>query len=138
VAETYNNWDTIVGQERLKENLKNALKYNKISHAYMLQGEKLSGKKLVADIFARALQCESKDGVKPCNECRSCRQAVNRNHPDIIYVGHENPNLISVNEIRTQINGDVAIKPYSSPRKIYIVDEYSGAKCLAKDTRRTA
>jgi DNA polymerase-3 subunit delta' len=123
VAETYNNWDTIVGQERLKENLKNALKYNKISHAYMLQGEKLSGKKLVADIFARALQCESKDGVKPCNECRSCRQAVNRNHPDIIYVGHENPNLISVNEIRTQINGDVAIKPYSSPRKIYIVDE---------------
>jgi DNA polymerase-3 subunit delta' len=117
------NWKDIVGLGQLTDNLKSALKYNKISHAYMIQGEKLSGKMMVADIFARALQCEAADGVKPCNQCRSCRQALNRNHPDIIYVEHDKPNVISVDNIRQQINGDIAIKPYSGPKKIYIVDE---------------
>ena len=77
------NWKDIVGQEQLRENLQNALKYNKISHAYLIQGEKLSGKRMIADIFARALQCEA-DGDKPCGQCRSCKQAINGNHPDII------------------------------------------------------
>jgi DNA polymerase-3 subunit delta' len=121
VADT--NWSDIVGLGQLKGNLRNALKYNKISHAYMIQGEKLSGKMMVADIFARALQCEEEEGEKPCNKCRSCRQALGNNHPDIIYVKHDKPNVISVDNIREQINGDVAIKPYSGPKKIYIVDE---------------
>jgi DNA polymerase-3 subunit delta' len=121
VADT--NWSDIVGLGQLKENLRNAIKYNKISHAYMIQGEKLSGKMMVADIFARALQCEATEGLKPCNQCRSCKQALNNNHPDIIYVTHEKPNVISVDNIREQINGDVAIKPYSGPKKIYIMDE---------------
>lgn len=121
MAET--NWKDIAGQKQLVGNLRGALKYNKISHAYLIQGEKLSGKKMIADIFARALQCEAKEGEKPCNQCRSCKQALNRNHPDIIYVEHEKPNTISVDNVRQQINGDIAIKPYSSERKIYIVDE---------------
>ncbi len=56
-------------------------------------------------------------------ECRSCKQEMNRNQPDIIRVVHEKPNTISVEEIRTQVNGDIMIKPYSSPYKIYIIDE---------------
>ena len=116
------NWDFVVGQEQMTLNLENALKYKKISHAYLFQGERLSGKRMIADIYARALQCEA-DGDKPCNQCRSCKQALNGNHPDIIYVEHDKPNVISVDNIRTQINGDIAIKPYSSPYKIYIVDE---------------
>lgn len=118
------NWDLVVGQEQMTKNLQNVLKYKKISHAYLFQGEKLSGKRMIADIFARALQCESSDSEgKPCNQCRSCKQAINSNHPDIIYVEHDKPNVISVDNIRTQINGDIAIKPYSSVYKIYIVDE---------------
>lgn len=66
--------------------------------------------------------CEG-EGDKPCNECRSCKQAMNRNHPDIIYIEHEKPNVISVDNIRMQINNDIAIKPYSSAHKIYIMDE---------------
>lgn len=116
------HWRDIVGQGQLTENLQNALKHNKISHAYMLQGEKFSGKKMTADIFARALQCESSED-KPCNRCRSCRQAMNDNHPDIIYVQHDKPNVISVDNIRQQINGDINIKPYSGAYKVYIVDE---------------
>lgn len=112
----------IIGQEQLVENLKNALQYKKISHAYIINGEKLSGKKFIADIFARALQCEE-ETEKPCEACRSCKQASNGNHPDIIYIQHDKPNVISVDNIRTQLNGDIAIKPYSSPYKIYIMDE---------------
>lgn len=117
------SWGDVIGQGQLCDNLQSAIKYNKISHAYLIQGENLSGKRMVADIFARALQCTCENGVKPCNECRDCKQAINGNHPDIIYVEHEKPNVISVENIRQQINGDIAIKPYSGSHKIYIVDE---------------
>ena len=114
-------WESIIGQKQLTDNLRNALKYNKISHAYMIQGEKMSGKHMIADVFARALQCES-DGIRPCNQCRSCKQAINNNHPDIIYITHDKSS-ISVNDIREQLNNDISIKPYSSEYKIYIIPD---------------
>ena len=52
----------IIGQEQIKEHLQNALKTNKVSHAYILNGEKNSGKEFIAKIFASALQCE-KTGI---------------------------------------------------------------------------
>lgn len=112
----------IIGQEQLKEHLRNAISTNKVSHAYIINGERSSGKEFIARIFAMALQCE-KGGVDPCNECHSCKQALSNNQPDIIYISHEKPNTIGVEDIRTQINGDIDIKPYSSPRKIYIMNE---------------
>lgn len=121
-------WSDIVGQTQLTDNLQSAIKHDQISHAYLIQGEKLSGKRMIADIFARALQCEcgrpeDQASIRPCNRCRSCKQAINGNHPDIIYVVHEKPNVISVDNIRQQVNGDIAIKPYSGTYKIYIIDE---------------
>lgn len=112
----------IIGQEQIKQHLQNALSAKKISHAYIIHGEKASGKEFIAKVFAMALQCE-KGGIEPCQECHACRQALSDNQPDIIRVTHEKPNTISVDDIRTQINGDVAIKPYSSPYKVYIVNE---------------
>ncbi|MBR3823661.1 MAG: DNA polymerase III subunit [Lachnospiraceae bacterium] len=112
----------IIGQEQIKEHLQNALSTGKISHAYIINGEKSSGKEFIAKIFAMALQCE-REGVEPCNECRSCKQALSKNQPDIIYVSHEKPNTISVDDIRAQVNNDVAIKPYSSKYKVYIINE---------------
>ncbi len=112
----------IVGQEQIKEHLTNAITTGKVSHAYIINGERYSGKEFVARIFAMALQCE-KDGVEPCHECHSCIQSLSDNQPDIIYVKHDKPNTIRVDEIREQVNGDVAIKPYSSKYKIYIIQE---------------
>lgn len=112
----------IIGQEQMKEHLQNALQMNKVSHAYIIHGEKSSGKEFIAKIFSMALQCE-KGGAEPCNECRSCKQAMSGNQPDIIYVSHEKPNTISVEDIRAQVNNDVAIKPYSSRYKVYIINE---------------
>lgn len=112
----------IIGQEQIKEHLQNALTTGKVSHAYIINGEKSSGKEFIAKIFAMALQCEQ-GGTEPCNECRSCKQTLSKNQPDIIYVSHEKPNSIGVDDIRVQVNNDVAIKPYSSKFKVYIISE---------------
>lgn len=117
----------IIGQEQIKDHLMNAVKTGKISHAYMINGDRGSGKEYIARVFAMALQCEkhaqNPDQADPCNECHSCKQALSDNQPDIIRVTHEKPNTISVEDIRTQINQDIIIKPYNSPYKIYILNE---------------
>lgn len=112
----------IIGQEQIKEHLQNAICTGKISHAYIINGERFAGKEFIAQVFAMALQCEAGKG-EPCQECHSCKQALSGNQPDIIRVTHEKPGSIGVDDIRAQINGDIAIKPYSSPYKIYIVNE---------------
>lgn len=121
------SFDEIIGQEQIKEHLRGALKRNQISHAYIIHGERSSGKEYIARLFAMALQCEKRNGgdggTEPCGECHSCRQALSDNHPDIIRVLHEKPNTIGVEDIRTQINQDIVIKPYSSPHKVYIMNE---------------
>ncbi len=120
----------IVGQEHLKEHLENAIKMDKVSHAYIINGEKNAGKEFIAKTFAMALQCENRQGTEPCGECHSCRQALSGNHPDIIFITHEKPGTIGVDDIRRQVNNDVAIKPYKGPKKIYIMNE--GEKMTAQ------
>lgn len=112
----------IIGHEQIIEHLQNAITMDKVSHAYILNGPDKSGKMMLAEAFAAALQCE-KGGNEPCMECHSCKQAVGHNQPDIIYVTHEKPNTISVDDIRSQLNNDIDVKPYSSRHKIYIIDE---------------
>lgn len=126
------NFDSIIGQEHIKEHFKKAIENNKISHAYILSGERSSGKEFVAKIFAQTLQCEAK-GLEPCNTCRSCLQAMSNNHPDIKKVSHEKPNLISVDDIRSQVVGDVLIKPYYGPWKIYIINEAEKMNAAAQN-----
>lgn len=113
----------IVGQEQLREHLENAVRTGKVSHAYIINGERNAGKEFIAKTFAMAVQCENRQDVEPCGECHSCKQALSGNHPDIIFITHEKPGTIGVDDIRRQINGDVEIKPYSGPKKIYIVSE---------------
>lgn len=112
----------IIGHEEIISHLKNAVRLKKISHAYIFDGEEGAGKNLLAQTFAQTLQCE-KGGEDPCGVCRSCKQAVSSNQPDIIYVRHEKPGSIGVEDIREQLCGDIQIRPYSSPYKIYLIDE---------------
>ena len=117
------NFKDIYGQEQIVDHLENAIASGKISHAYIINGERSSGKEFIANVFAMALQCESTGQEKPCNECHSCKQAESGNHPDIIRVTHEKPNSISVDDIRTQVNNTVDIKPYQGPYKVYIIPQ---------------
>lgn len=112
----------VIGHNDIIQYIQNAVSQDKVSHAYILNGERGSGKKMLADLFAMTLQCEEHT-PNPCGECHSCKQAKSGNHPDIIHVTHEKPNTISVDDIRTQVNNDIVIKPYSSPYKIYIIPE---------------
>lgn len=116
------NFKDIYGQKQIVEHFKNALESKKISHAYIINGERSSGKEFIAKIFAMALQCENFN-TEPCNECHSCKQALSGNHPDIIRVQHEKPATVGVEDIRLGVNNDVVIKPYSGPWKIYIINE---------------
>lgn len=112
----------IIGHKQIIEHLQKAIAYGKVSHAYIFNGPEKSGKRMLAEAFAMTLQCEGKQD-NPCLECHSCKQAQSHNQPDIIYLTHEKPATISVDDIRRQVNNDIAIKPYASPYKIYIIDE---------------
>ena len=65
----------VIGQEQITGHLQNAIRMGKVSHAYIIQGEAGSGKKMLADIFATALQCEE-GGIEPCGRCQSCKDYV--------------------------------------------------------------
>ena len=112
----------VVGHADIIQYIQNAVTEDKVSHAYIMNGERGSGKKLLANLFAQTLQCEQ-GGNEPCYECHSCKQALSGNHPDIITVQHEKTSSISVDEIRVQVNEDIQVKPYSSKYKIYIIPE---------------
>ena len=112
----------VVGHTEIVEHLQNAIKSDKVSHAYIFNGEKGAGKKMLATLFAATLQCEEQ-GIEPCLECASCKRNLSKNHPDIINIVHEKPNTISIDEIRTQVTNDVDIKPYYGPYKIYIIND---------------
>ncbi len=118
----------IIGQQQIKDQLQASIAAGKVSHAYILHGEVRSGKEFVAKVFAQALQCEApvvdeKGFAEPCGNCHSCAQAMSGNHPDIIYVQHEKPNVIGVDDVREGIIETVQIKPYSSKYKIYVIEE---------------
>lgn len=112
----------VVGHKDIINYIRNAVREDKVSHAYILNGERGAGKKMLANLFAATLLCE-KGGPDPCNECHSCRQAESGNHPDIIKVTHEKPNSISVDDIREQVNNTIMIKPYQGPYKVYIIPQ---------------
>lgn len=112
----------VVGHKDIIKYIQSAVTADQVSHAYIMNGPKGSGKKLLSMLFATTLLCETK-GADPCNKCHSCIQAESGNHPDIIRVTHEKLNTISVDDIREQVNNTIDVKPYQGPYKIYIIDQ---------------
>ena len=114
----------VVGHKNIIKYIESAVQADAVSHAYILNGERGSGKKLLANLFAMSLQCQDRDeNGEACGKCQSCKQALHGNQPDIIRVSHEKPTTISVDDIRQHVNNDIVIKPYSSKYKIYIIPE---------------
>lgn len=112
----------ILGNENIIEHMMLSYQQNKVSHAYIIEGEKGSGKKTIAESFAKLLMCQE-HGEEACGHCRSCIQIEHGDHPDVISVTHQKPATLSVDDIRDQIVGTVDVIPYVGPYKIYIVDE---------------
>ena len=68
-------FDSVIGHKEIISHLRNAISMGKVSHAYLFCGEEGSGKKLLASIFAAALQCDRR-GTDPCGICSSCKKAA--------------------------------------------------------------
>ena len=110
----------VVGQEHITETLRNAIKNNRIAHAYLLTGPRGVGKTTTARIFAKALNCENPSDAEPCNKCSMCLDIQNLQSMDIIEI--DGASNRGIDEIRT-LRESVKYAPTRGKYKIYIIDE---------------
>ncbi len=115
----------LIGQEALVQTLSNAIKTDRIAHAFLLTGIRGVGKTTTARIIARALNCTGEDGnggptTEPCGVCDACVSIMQDRHPDILEM--DAASRTGVDDIR-EIIDNASYLPSSARYKIYIIDE---------------
>lgn len=121
----YRKWrpktfDDVVGQEYVTETLKNEIKSQRISHAYLFTGSRGTGKTSCAKIFAKAVNCLKPENGNPCRECEICKGIEDNKILDIVEIDAASNN--GVENIRT-MREEVVFSPTKSKYRVYIVDE---------------
>jgi DNA polymerase-3 subunit gamma/tau len=117
------NFDELVGQEVLVTTLANAIKNNRLHHAYILTGIRGVGKTTTARIIAKTLNCLDSSArltAKACGGCDNCRLIAGSKHQDVIEI--DAASRTGVDDIR-EIIDSIAYAPVSAAYKIYIIDE---------------
>lgn len=115
----------IIGQQHIKDHLQSSVVNKTVSHAYIINGEKSSGKAMLAKAFTMALMCEA-GGSEPCMECESCRKTANNSNLDVINLvkdKNKKTDIIGIDEIRGQVISTMYDKPYNGEKKVYIIDD---------------
>ena len=111
-------FEEVAGQKQIIQTLKNAIKDNKIAHAYLFTGPRGTGKTSMAKLLAKALNCKSEE--KPCNCCEACLAISEGSFPDVIEIDAASNN--GVDEVRNLID-KVKYAPIEGKYKVYIIDE---------------
>src|SRR6266542_435099 len=110
----------LVGQEPVARALENALKSNRVAHAYLFTGARGVGKTSTARILAKALNCEHGPTTQPCGECAMCKSIASGEDVDVLEIdGASNNGVERVRELRA----NVQYRPSRARYKIYIIDE---------------
>ncbi len=112
-------FDDVVGQEHVSRTLKNAIKLNRVAHAYLFVGPRGIGKTSIARIFAKAINCQEGPTEKPCDRCPSCAGIMEGNNLDVREIDGASNRLID--DVRS-LREDVRYMP-NGRYKIYIIDE---------------
>lgn len=118
-------FEGLLGNARLKENLRHSVDSGRLSHFYLISGPRGSGKRTLARLLAAAAVC--RDGNKPCLACSACRKAMTSNHPDIITVTDPEHKAVAVKIVR-EYREDVYIKPNEADKKVYIFPQELGTE----------
>lgn len=111
----------IVGHKKPVQILKNLIKYDRIGHAYLFEGQEGIGKRMTAVAFSKAINCiRLSENQDPCNECPSCLKIEKRIHPDFQMISTPD-SVIKIDQIR-EIKRNIFLQPLENKKKIYLID----------------
>ena len=114
------NFETLVGQQPVKQALTNALTSGRIAHAYLFAGPRGTGKTSTARILAKALNCEHGPTPNPCGVCDNCRRIAEGSSMDVFEIDAASNR--GIDEIKT-LRDQLAFTPVDCRYKVYIIDE---------------